>query len=168
MPLWIDALTKASCQCRGGVCVTLSFKYNSFVLQTTTQEWTTLQYNLKPTEKWTVVTREACFLLHVQQSSSQLVAHNKRTYSQNGCSNAKLKFRQTMSVQLASGTWTLKIKTTVFNSGLGTFGPHFLFLGAQCFWGETFLGGWLCWKLLSTDKTNPEHLSIDSWNGLRK
>lgn len=80
MPFWIDALTNGNCSCRGGVCVSFFLLSTIFwILQTRIQEWTTWHYILKPTEKWTVVTREACFLLHVQQSSSQLMAHSRRT-----------------------------------------------------------------------------------------
>lgn len=60
----------------------------------------------------------------------------------------------------------------VFNSGLRTTGPHvanFTGNGREIFnnvlffmfWGEQIWGEWLCWKLLSTDKMNPEHLSVE-------
>lgn len=62
------------------------------------------------------------------------------------------------------------VKTTVFNSGLWTIAPHcitspfinFPGVGRPIFVRQIGFQGWLCWKLLSTDKMNHEHLSIDS------
>lgn len=43
-----------------------------------------------------------------------------------------------MEVQWGNNNWTLNIKTTVFNSGLGTIGPLFLLLEVQYFYDNRF------------------------------
>lgn len=127
------------------------------------------------------VTREACFSFTGNRAQPHIIIWIKRR----NMSLTSLLIPVRAKATIRANNWHPKreknisiknVKTTVFNSGLWTIGPHCIASPSVNFPGigellfkktKTKFGGWLCWKLLSTDKMNPEHLSIDSSDRLQ-